>query len=60
MLFWLNFLFCPGFLTFWDKSHAISGPGQIKFKSPDFPHFQVPLGTLLKVGTPVCMYKISG
>ncbi len=30
-------MFCPGFLTFWDKFQAISGPGQIKFKSPGFP-----------------------
>ncbi len=41
-----KFLFCPGFLSYWDKFQAISKPGQIKFKSPDFPAFQVPLGTL--------------
>ncbi len=40
--FLLNFLFCPGFLTFWDKFQAISRPGQLKFKSPAFPGFRVP------------------
>ncbi len=45
-MFLLNFMFCPGFLTFWDKFHALSGPGQMKFKSPGFPDFQIPLGTL--------------
>ncbi len=30
-------MFCPGFLTFWIKFQAISGPGEIKFKSPGFP-----------------------
>ncbi len=29
-----NFLFCPGFISFWDKFQAISGLGQIKFKFP--------------------------
>ncbi len=33
----LNFLCCPGFLTFKDKCQAMSGGGQIKFKSPVFP-----------------------
>ncbi len=35
----LSKLFCPGFLTFWDKFQPISGNGQIKFKSPGFPGF---------------------
>ncbi len=37
--FLLNLLFCPGFLMFWNKFQAISGPGQIKFQSPGFPGF---------------------
>ncbi len=44
MFYLLNFLFCPGFLTFRVKFQAICGLGQIKFK---FPGFQVPLETLL-------------
>ncbi len=44
--FLLNFLFCPGFLTFWDQFQATSGHGQILFKSPDFQGFQNPLETL--------------
>ncbi len=39
-------MFCPGFLTFWDKFQAISRPGQMILKSPGFPGFQVLLGTL--------------
>ncbi len=46
-IFFLNFLLCPGFLTFLDKFQTISGPGQRNFKSPGFPGFQVPLGTLI-------------
>ncbi len=49
--FLLNFLFCPSFLTFWDKFQAISGPGQIKLKSPGFPG---------SAGNPVYSYSLCG
>ncbi len=32
-------MFCPGFLTLWDKLQTISGHGQIQFKSPGFTVF---------------------
>ncbi len=50
--FLLHFLFCLGFLTFWNTVQTISGPQQIKFKFPDFSGFlaepctQIPVGSL--------------
>ncbi len=55
-MFSANFVFCPGFLTFWDKFQAISGPGQIKSQTPSF---QVLLGTLSKDLTSIVYPNVS-
>ncbi len=56
LCFLLNVLFCPGFLTFWDKFQVISGPGQIIFKSAGCPGFKDVLGTLIKIQVYMCMW----
>ncbi len=44
--FFVKFLVLSRCSYFVGKFQAISRPGQIIFKSPGFPGFQVPLGTL--------------
>ncbi len=64
LLFSPKFLVLSRFCHFLDQIQAISGPGQIKFKFPGLPGFQVPLGTQLKrslfvCGIPVFKYSLS-